>query len=217
MSDRCESSVLVLREDGHWSVHTAIGRLRAALESGRPVGNELADILAAAGRGTQLNVADASQDSRFSPNLTKSTDIHALLSIPLTLEKETVGVLTFIRHTADVTFDDGQNGFAGRLGVLISLALQNANNYELARRTLADSRALGRVSARISQSLELDQILESALDEVLTANTGAVEDVKSGGKKCKKARGFLLGQVMQKTKGQANPKVVSQILAEKLG
>jgi len=29
--------------------------------------------------------------------------------------------------------------------------------------------------------------------------------------------GFLLGQVMQKTKGQANPKVVSEILAKKLG
>jgi aspartyl-tRNA(Asn)/glutamyl-tRNA(Gln) amidotransferase subunit B len=41
--------------------------------------------------------------------------------------------------------------------------------------------------------------------------------VKSGGKKSKKAMGFLLGQVMQKTKGQANPKVVSQILSKKLG
>jgi aspartyl-tRNA(Asn)/glutamyl-tRNA(Gln) amidotransferase subunit B len=42
-------------------------------------------------------------------------------------------------------------------------------------------------------------------------------DVTSGGKKEKKARGFLLGQVMQKTKGQANPKIVSEILAKKLG
>ncbi|MCK4960708.1 MAG: hypothetical protein KAT00_14950, partial [Planctomycetes bacterium] len=28
--------------------------------------------------------------------------------------------------------------------------------------------------------------------------------------------GFLLGQVMQRSKGQANPKIVSQILAKKL-
>jgi aspartyl-tRNA(Asn)/glutamyl-tRNA(Gln) amidotransferase subunit B len=59
--------------------------------------------------------------------------------------------------------------------------------------------------------------LEAIVDQVLTENPKAVEDVTSGGKKSKKAKGFLLGQVMQKTKGQANPKVVSEILAKKLG
>ena len=58
--------------------------------------------------------------------------------------------------------------------------------------------------------------LEAVVDEVLTANPDAVADAASGGKKTKKARGFLLGQVMQKTKGQANPKIVSQILDKKL-
>jgi aspartyl-tRNA(Asn)/glutamyl-tRNA(Gln) amidotransferase subunit B len=59
--------------------------------------------------------------------------------------------------------------------------------------------------------------LEAIVDKILAENPNAVEDVTSGGKKSKKARGFLLGQVMQKTKGQANPKVVSEILNKKLG
>ena len=59
--------------------------------------------------------------------------------------------------------------------------------------------------------------LEAIVDQVIAANPNAVEDVTSGGKKSKKAHGFLLGQVMQKTRGQANPKVVSEILAKKLG
>jgi len=59
--------------------------------------------------------------------------------------------------------------------------------------------------------------LESIVDEVIHSNPDAVQDVTSGGKKSKKARGFLLGQVMQKTEGQANPKVVSEILARKFG
>ncbi|MHC4229250.1 MAG: Asp-tRNA(Asn)/Glu-tRNA(Gln) amidotransferase subunit GatB, partial [Planctomycetota bacterium] len=59
--------------------------------------------------------------------------------------------------------------------------------------------------------------LEGIVDQVLADNPNAVEDVTAGGKKSKKARGFLLGQVMQKTKGQANPKVVSEILDRKLG
>ncbi len=58
--------------------------------------------------------------------------------------------------------------------------------------------------------------LEKIVDQVLKENPKAVEDVTSGGKKSKKAHGFLLGQVMQKTKGQANPKVVSGILDKKL-
>ncbi|MHC4302255.1 MAG: Asp-tRNA(Asn)/Glu-tRNA(Gln) amidotransferase subunit GatB [Planctomycetota bacterium] len=59
--------------------------------------------------------------------------------------------------------------------------------------------------------------LEAIVEQVLAENAKAVEDAKSGGKKSGKARGFLLGQVMQKTKGQANPKVVSEILGKKLG
>ena len=58
--------------------------------------------------------------------------------------------------------------------------------------------------------------LEAVLDEILAANPQAVEDAKGDGKKKKKAFGFLLGQVMQKTKGQANPQVVTQILTKKL-
>ncbi|RPJ34775.1 MAG: Asp-tRNA(Asn)/Glu-tRNA(Gln) amidotransferase subunit GatB [Planctomycetaceae bacterium] len=59
--------------------------------------------------------------------------------------------------------------------------------------------------------------LETAINEILAANPAAVADVTSGGKKSQKARGFLLGQVMQRTKGQANPKVAAEILNKKLG
>ncbi|KPK77684.1 MAG: hypothetical protein AMJ79_02470 [Phycisphaerae bacterium SM23_30] len=58
--------------------------------------------------------------------------------------------------------------------------------------------------------------LEAIVDEVIAANLQAAEEVKSGGKKAKKARGFLMGQVMQKTKGQANPKIAGELLDGKL-
>jgi aspartyl-tRNA(Asn)/glutamyl-tRNA(Gln) amidotransferase subunit B len=63
-----------------------------------------------------------------------------------------------------------------------------------------------------SDSDELAGIIETVMAE----NGQAVDDVRAGGKKSKKAQGFLLGQVMQKTEGQANPRVVSEILASKL-
>jgi len=58
--------------------------------------------------------------------------------------------------------------------------------------------------------------IEALVDAVIAENEKAVADVKEGGKKSKKSMGFLMGQVMQKSKGQANPKVVSQLLAQKL-
>lgn len=80
----------------------------------------------------------------------------------------------------------------------------------------------GKEPGQLAEELNLIQKsdageLQGIVDEVLQANAQAVEDVKSGGKKSKKAMGFLLGQVMQKTKGQANPKVVSELLRGKLG
>jgi len=58
--------------------------------------------------------------------------------------------------------------------------------------------------------------LEAVVDQVLAENPAAVADVTGGGKKSDKARSFLLGQVIRKTKGQANPKIVSEILSKKL-
>ena len=69
----------------------------------------------------------------------------------------------------------------------------------------------------IAQARNLMQVsdtsaLEGIVSEVLGENEKAVGDYKSGGKKAKKARGFLLGQVMQKSKGQANPKVAGELI-----
>jgi aspartyl-tRNA(Asn)/glutamyl-tRNA(Gln) amidotransferase subunit B len=79
----------------------------------------------------------------------------------------------------------------------------------------------GKEAGRLAEELNLlqksdEQELAKVIDEVLAENAQAVEEVRSGGKKNAKARGFLLGQVMQKTKGRANPQVASEILDKKL-
>ena len=79
----------------------------------------------------------------------------------------------------------------------------------------------GKEAGRLAEELNLlqksdEQELAKVIDAVLAENAQAVEEVRSGGKKSGKARGFLLGQVMQKTKGRANPQVASEILDKKL-
>jgi len=55
--------------------------------------------------------------------------------------------------------------------------------------------------------------IESIVDQVIQANPSSVSDFRAGKKK---ALGFLVGQIMQQTKGKANPQLTNEILTRKL-
>jgi aspartyl-tRNA(Asn)/glutamyl-tRNA(Gln) amidotransferase subunit B len=63
---------------------------------------------------------------------------------------------------------------------------------------------------QVSDENEIAKIVE----EVLTENAKAAEDVKNGEMK---AIGFLVGQVMKLSKGKANPSLAQQLIKKKLG
>jgi aspartyl-tRNA(Asn)/glutamyl-tRNA(Gln) amidotransferase subunit B len=78
----------------------------------------------------------------------------------------------------------------------------------------------GKSPVEIAKELNLVQSsnaseLEGVVDEIIAANAQAFADAKDP-KKAKKATGYLMGEVIKKTKGQANPRIVSEILARKL-
>ncbi|MBU2548602.1 MAG: Asp-tRNA(Asn)/Glu-tRNA(Gln) amidotransferase subunit GatB [Proteobacteria bacterium] len=56
--------------------------------------------------------------------------------------------------------------------------------------------------------------LAALIDEVMAENPGQVEDYRAGKEKL---LGFFVGQIMKKTKGQADPKTVNALLKDKLG
>ena len=56
--------------------------------------------------------------------------------------------------------------------------------------------------------------IEQAVDEVIAENPAEVEAYR-GGKT--KLVSFFVGQVMRKTRGKANPALVNELLASKLG
>jgi len=59
--------------------------------------------------------------------------------------------------------------------------------------------------------------LAAWVDAAVAANPDAVAQATAGGKKQKKAFGFLMGQVMQASGGAASPQEVQRLLREKLG
>ena len=56
--------------------------------------------------------------------------------------------------------------------------------------------------------------IEKIVDDILEASPGEVERFKGGEAKL---MGFFVGQVMKQTKGKANPKIVNELLRNKLG
>lgn len=56
--------------------------------------------------------------------------------------------------------------------------------------------------------------IETLVDEVIAENPAEVERFRGGDKKL---TGFFVGQVMKKSKGKANPGLVNQLLARKIG
>jgi len=58
--------------------------------------------------------------------------------------------------------------------------------------------------------------LAAAVAEAIAANPQAIEDLKGGKKKPEAVKGFLRGQVMKRTGGKANPKLVGEILEAQL-
>ncbi len=54
------------------------------------------------------------------------------------------------------------------------------------------------------------------IDEAFAANPKAVEDAIENPKKAKASAGFLRGQVMKLSGGQADPKLVGKLIEEKL-
>jgi len=89
---------------------------------------------------------------------------------------------------------------------------------KIAKTVFSEMFASGKDSATIIKEKGLVQIsdegaLTALIEKILAANPKSVEDYR-GGKK--NALGFLVGQVMKETKGQANPGMVNKLLQEKL-
>ena len=85
--------------------------------------------------------------------------------------------------------------------------------YDLAFERGKDFSAVYEEEGRPQQSSDTSA-LEKIIDEIIAANPKQVEQYRAGKKT---VAGFFVGQVMKASKGQANPQIVNELLAEKLG
>ncbi len=105
-----------------------------------------------------------------------------------------------------------------QLAALLKLQDEGTISGKIAKEVFTEMFATGQDPQVIIKEKGLVQIsdegaLQAVIDEVLNNNPKSIEDFKAGRKQ---AMGFLVGQVMKATKGQANPALVNKLLAEKL-
>jgi aspartyl-tRNA(Asn)/glutamyl-tRNA(Gln) amidotransferase subunit B len=107
---------------------------------------------------------------------------------------------------------------AEELGALIAMVARGELSGKMAKEVFAKMFETGEPARRIVEREGLQQISDAAelgriIDEVLEKNPKQVEQYL-GGKTA--VLGFLVGQVMKATRGQANPQTVNALLREKL-
>jgi len=104
-----------------------------------------------------------------------------------------------------------------RFGQLI-VQSHSTINAAIAKDVLGEMFKTAKEAAEIIAQRGLIQISDTeqpreTVSQLITANTQAVADYKAGKEQALK---FLVGQVMKATRGRANPRLVNELLKEKL-
>ena len=107
----------------------------------------------------------------------------------------------------------------GALGGLLDLMADDTISGRMAKDVFDEMFETGKDPAAIVADKGLEQItdtgeIEAVVDEIIAANPDQAADVRSGNDK---AIGWFVGRVMKATQGKANPKMVNDLLREKLG
>ena len=104
------------------------------------------------------------------------------------------------------------------LGELLDLVEDGTISGRMAKDVFEEMMATGKDAADIVEEKGLEQItdsgkIEAAVDAVIADNPDQVADFQGGNEK---AIGWFVGQIMKASGGKANPKMVNELLREKL-
>ena len=104
------------------------------------------------------------------------------------------------------------------LGELVDLIKEGVLSSKLAKQVFSEMVKENHSPKALVKELGLEQVsdagaIEAIVDEVLAENPQSIIDFKAGKDR---ALGFLVGQIMKKSKGKANPNMVNDMLKAKM-
>lgn len=104
------------------------------------------------------------------------------------------------------------------LGELVALIKKGTLSSKLAKKVFAEMVKSDKAPSVLVKELGLEQVsdtgaIEKLVDETLAENSQSIADFKAGKDR---ALGFMVGQIMKKSRGKANPAMVNEMLLKKL-
>ena len=104
------------------------------------------------------------------------------------------------------------------LGEMVVLINKGVLSSKLAKKVFAEMLKEDKAPSVLVKELGLEQVsdagaIQAMVDEVIAANPQSVADIKAGKGK---AIGFLVGQIMKKSRGKANPGMVNQMIKKSI-
>jgi signal transduction histidine kinase len=128
-----------------------------------PVETTLAGLCYRSGRPVISN--DVSGDPRADPAVTNQFKTRSLLSVPLLVRGEAIGVLT-ISNLSDRAFEESDAEVLSLFADQAAVAIENAELFEEAQAQITEMEIINRVSSVVSSTLNLGQIYRSIHREI---------------------------------------------------
>ncbi|UCD77542.1 MAG: Asp-tRNA(Asn)/Glu-tRNA(Gln) amidotransferase subunit GatB [Desulfobacterales bacterium] len=137
---------------------------------------------------------------------------------PKTVSNWVMGSLLALLNAMDKTIRESPVS-AENLAGLLELVQAGVISGKIAKTVFDEMAQTGKAAQQVVEEKGLVQItdtdaIDDVISKVVTDNPKEVEAYKKGKTKL---LGFFVGQVMKETRGKANPKLVNEILKEKLG
>jgi serine phosphatase RsbU (regulator of sigma subunit)/HAMP domain-containing protein len=124
-----ETAAIVMRENGLWFTRYSYNFPQEII--GVVLTDEQAPHAATALRtGHPVAIDDAYNDPRLNREVMESYGIRSVLTMPLIVQDEVIGVLFMNHHSKAVEFNQAQVDFAESVAATVALALHNARLYE---------------------------------------------------------------------------------------
>jgi aspartyl-tRNA(Asn)/glutamyl-tRNA(Gln) amidotransferase subunit B len=154
----------------------------------------------------EMLVSEPKLSKFFDTVASHMTDTKRVASIVLT---QLLGFL----HAANKTLEEGPSAYA--VAALLQLVDQGIITGSAAKEVLEEMVQSGKGAEEIIEEKGIKKIsdtttLEAIVKKAIAANPKAVEDLRRGKEK---AKGAIVGFVMEETRGQADPAVVNNIVA----
>lgn len=119
--------------------------------------------------GQAVVVDDVRRDTRFTKSVDQTTGFvtRSLLCVPLQANARIVGVLEVVNKRRQQPFTQEDQDWISALAAQAAVAVVNAQLFAREQQRVNELTALNQVAATLSQSLDLDKMLEAALCDVL--------------------------------------------------